>query len=631
MTRQQSILDNFHKNFHKYLGEKILIYGKGAYARLIIENFKEYSFTGIIDRLDLEGSYYGIPVLKHDEVVQSGSRVMIIAASLNNTEIIRKRVGNFCIKNHIKLYSVDGRILNVDDCVIPVRDHESHWISQKKLRESIDEHDIVCFDLQTILMENIGKNGFFYTVRKVLIDDLKWAANQDKKVVLCIKSRSSIEYKFFCRTYKDFCDKLVLCEGQGDELLVSLQNLRRSSTNKDTFLFIGSVGECFAKDADFSVFRIYSPIEMLLNSSYRYLYKDTQSKLEMVYLQVIINHIFSSPYALEGTNGLVRIQRAHDIGYVFLGPIVLDFMFWFISQLKKNKIKNVIFSARDGYVIQKLYLEIIKSLELKDLPGSIYFYTSRRVCNMIRINNVSDINSLSKEYFCGNVKEMLINRFMLKEENLYEREVDEYRSDFEYIESFSSEILNKANVVKKGYLKYIEALGVDVNENTAFFDLFASGTCQLALSKLCNKNFKGLYFSRFITDDNEKNELDIESYLEPDSFMEDHSLFIESILTSLEPTLSDIGSDGEILLGNETRNKEELKYVQNAQEGIMLFAKDALKRLDGVPDIERDYARDIFGMLISQYTNIENNTFKNIIIRDEILNRNQYLGDFYKY
>ena len=250
---------------------------------------------------------------------------------------------------------------------------------------------------------------------------------------------------------------------------------------------------------------------------------------------------------------------------------------------------------------------------------------------MIRINNVSDINSLSKEYFCGNVKEMLINRFMLKEENLYEREVDEYRSDFEYIESFSSEILNKANVVKKGYLKYIEALGVDANENTAFFDLFASGTCQLALSKLCNKNFKGLYFSRFITDDNEKNELDIESYLEPDSFMEDHSLFIESILTSLEPTLSDIGSDGEILLGNETRNKEELKYVQNAQEGIMLFAKDALKRLDGVPDIERDYARDIFGMLISQYTNIENNTFKNIIIRDEILNRNQYLGDFYKY
>lgn len=324
MTRQQSILDNFQKNFQKYLGEKILIYGKGAYARLIIENFKEYSFTGIIDRLDLEGSYYGIPVLKHDEVVQSGSKVMIIATSFNNTEIIRKRVGNFCIKNHIKLYSVDGRVLNVDDCVSPVRDHESHWISQKKLRESIDGHDIVCFDLQTILMENVGVNGCFYTVRKGLIDDLKWAANQDKKVILCIKSRSSIEYKFFCRTYKDLCDKLVLCEGQGEELLVSLHNLRRSNTNKDTFLFIGGEGEYFAKDTDFSVFRIYTPTEMLLNSSYRNLYKDTQSKLEMVYLQVAINHIFSSPYALEGTNGLVRIQSAYDIGYVFLGPIVLD-------------------------------------------------------------------------------------------------------------------------------------------------------------------------------------------------------------------------------------------------------------------------------------------------------------------
>lgn len=630
MTRQQSILNDFDKNFHKYLGEKILIYGKGVYAKLVIENFREYSFAGIIDRLDLDGNYYGIPVLKYEEVVKSGSRVMIIAASLNNTEIIRKRVGNFCLKNHIKLYSVDGRLLNINDCVIHISNHGSHWITQKNLHENIEKHNVVCFDLQTMLMENHGNNGLFYTAREILIDDLRWAINQNKTVILCIKSKSSNEYHFFYKRYEDLCRKMVICEGQGEKFFISLQNLKRSSNKRETFLYIGSENGCVVRD-DFFVFPIYTPIEMLLNSSYKYLYKDSLSKLETIYLQVIINHIFSSPYALEGTGGLVKIESAFNIGFVFLGPIVLDFLFWFITRLKENNIKSVIFSARDGYLIQKLYLYIIKSLDLKDLPESIYFYTSRRVCNLIRINNESDIQRLSKEYFCGNVKEMLINRFMLREEDLSKIEVDNSKSNFGYIGSFSSEILDKVNAVKKGYLRYIETLDVDINENTAFFDLFASGTCQLALSKLCNKTFKGLYFSRFFSDDNEKSGLDIESYLEPDFFMEDNSLFIESILTSLEPTLLDVGGSGELILGKETRNKEELSYVQEAQEGIFLFVEDAIKRLDGVPNIEKNYVRDIFGMLISQYTNIENTVFKNIVIRDEILNRNQYLGDLYKY
>ena len=625
------VLDNFNKNFHEYLGEKILIYGKGMYAKLIIENFKEYSFAGIIDRLDLEGNYCGIPVLKYEEVVQSGSKVMIIAAGLNNTEVIRRRVGNFCIRNDIKLYSVDGQLLNINDCITSVKNHESHETSQKKLRENIDKYDVICFDLQSLLLDNCKKNEHFYTVREILVDDLKWAVNQKKKIVLCIKSTSSLEYLFFCGIYEDLCSNLILCEEQEDNLFTSLHELKKSESNGKTFLFIGGERCCIAKKADFFVFRIYTPMEMLLHSSYRHLFKNTLFGLEKIYLQVVINHIFASPYALEGTRGTIRVQSAYDIGYVFLGPMVLDFMFWFITQLKRNKIRRVIFSARDGYILQKLYIVIAKSLGLSDLPESTYFYISRRVCNMIRLNHESDIERLSKEYFHGDVKEMLINRFMLKEEDLHKREVIKYKSDLEYIQSFSSEILDKAAVVKRGYLRYIKALGLTIDENTAFFDLFASGTCQLALTKLCNKNFKGLYFSRFFTDDPEKNKLDIESYLEPDSFMEDHSLFIESILTSLEPTLLDIGSSGELLLGKETRNKEELNYVRNAQEGIISFTKDVLRQVDDIPDIKKKYSRSIFSMLVSQYTNIENYTFKNIIVRDEILNRNQYLGDFYKY
>lgn len=631
MTRQQIVLNNFKKNFDIYLKEKILIYGKGLYAKLIIENFKEYSFIGIIDRLDLEGSYYGIPVLKYDEVIESNAKIIIIAASIRNTEIIRKRIGNFCKKYDIKLYSADGNLLNVDDCIISVPVHETHEISQKKLEENIYKYNVICFDLESLLIGNYGCSGVFFTVREALINNLIWAEQQGKRTVLYVKSTKSLQYLFLYSLYQELCDKLVVYEEQNQDVFTSLYKLRSEDLNNNTYLFVGGEKCDIAKTAGFSTFRIYTPIEMLLNSTYRNLFNDTLSVLEQTYLHVIVNHIFSSPYALEGTQGLVQVKSDYDIGYIFLGPIVLDFMFWFITKVRQNEIKNVIFSARDGYLFQKIYTYIAENFNLDNLPQSTYLYVSRRVCNMIRINCESDIVHLAAEYFHGNINEMLINRFMLTEEEIYERRNDSTESDLEYIKNYTSKILDKAAYIKKKFLKYLESSGIEFSENTIFFDLFASGTCQLALSKLCNKELTGLYFSRFFTDEPEKAKLKIESYLESDPFMEDHSLFIESILTSLEPTLWDIGNDGQPLLGKETRSKSELDYVKNVQDGIFLFVKDALKCIDRIPDIKRDYARNIFSMITSQYTNIDNYIFKNMIIRDEVLNRDQYLGDFYKY
>lgn len=631
MTRQQKVLNNFKKNFEKFIGERILIYGRGMYTKLIIENFREFSFIGILDRLDLEGSYCGVPILKYDEVVNSNAKIIIIAASLINTETIRRRIGNFCISNGISLYSLDGELLNIRDCIVSVKSHGSHKISQKNLRESIDRHTVICFDLQSLLIENYGEKGSFYTIRKALIDDLEWAIAQRKRVVLYIESVNSREYQFFYGEHMELCNKLILFEEKKGDSLSNLNKPKNYSSYKGTFLFIGREKCEVAKTAGSSIFRIYTPFEMLQNSSYNNLLNSGLNELENIYLQVIINYVFSSPYALAFTGGKVQIKSAYDIGYIFFGPIVLDFMFWFIKRLRQDAIKKIIFSARDGYVFQKIYNYIINFFDLTDLPESLYFYTSRRVCNMVRINCESDIKHLAKEYFHGNISEMLVNRFMLSEIDLCQEPDFKGIPDLEYVKYFTFDILNKAIDIKKQYLKYIESLRLDFNEKMVFFDLFASGTCQLALSKLCNKSFKGLYFSRFPTDDPEKIQLDIESYLESTPFMEDHSLLLESILTSLEPTLSVIVDNGKLILGRETRSEEELIYIQETQEGILFFVEDTVKRLKGIPEIGRNFACNMFSMIISKYTDIDNYIFKNIILKDEILNRNQYLGDFYKY
>lgn len=627
MNRQQFVLNTFRTHFEKLKKEKILIYGRGLYTKLVLENFQEYPFVGIIDRLDLEGSYCGIPILKYEEVIRSGAKNIIIAASLEKTELIRKRIGNFCIRNQIKLYSVDGRCLDIDDCVYSVPEHSAHRAGREQLIKKVQKSKTIIMELSALFMWK----GCRFEIRAELLEDLYWMIQQQKQIVLMIPFFDDIRYKILCEIDIEINTYLTVQDTKKCGIYHKLMQIIKCGNPKD-YLYVGCDGVYIAENLGIHIYKVYAPMEMLANSTFQMFFLRENEKLEKIYTELIADRLYGSPYALNGTGGKVHLETSYDMGYIFLGPLIMDFMFWFIQKIRKYEIEQVVFSARDGYLLQKLYHRIKKRADQKDLPDSIYFYTSRMVCNMASIYDADDIRKQAGEYFKGNLQEMIHKRFMLDKELIAEHVRQKYESDTAYLKSFEKDILSKAEKVRKNYKTYMEMLTLKENKKTVFFDLFASGTCQLALEKMKGKKCKGLYFSRCQTENEEKQKLDIEDFLKFDLFMGDHSMFMESILSSPEPTLHDINDYGIPCFENETRSEAEQKYMQEAQRGVIDFVEEVLHCYDELPKKGTDgFGVQVFKKIISKYSEIENQVFKNMVIWDEILYRNQYVGDFYKY
>lgn len=102
-------------------------------------------------------------------------------------------------------------------------------------------------------------------------------------------------------------------------------------------------------------FRILSAYDMLQISVYKevlYEIVDLTGRLQVGYF---ISRIFNSPFALFESDGKGRVKTGRDIGYIYMAPIITDFLLWLANKIKDKKSARVLFSARDGYLIDKLY------------------------------------------------------------------------------------------------------------------------------------------------------------------------------------------------------------------------------------------------------------------------------------
>lgn len=112
MSRREQIEETFVKNFVTYKNKNIVIYGTGQYARWIGSNFTEFNVIGFLDRSLSYGELCGKPILSYKEVKEAKVDLIIIAANTSNTEKIYKRIGGFCKDNSIKLFTLEGELLD---------------------------------------------------------------------------------------------------------------------------------------------------------------------------------------------------------------------------------------------------------------------------------------------------------------------------------------------------------------------------------------------------------------------------------------------------------------------------------------------------------------------------------------
>ncbi len=322
-----------------------------------------------------------------------------------------------------------------------------------------------------------------------------------------------------------------------------------------------------AKEHGLKSFRLYNASDLLdILGGLGLAQADTIS--DRVKIGLFLSRIFNSPFWFEKDKQPLSVKSASDIGFLFCAPMITDFIIWMKGQTTAQSYNHILFGARDGYLVGRLFMMIDGADANNDVAiksKSYYFLTSRTAAIRAGMELEADIEYVDSMKFFGSPEEALRVRFGV--------EVEDVNSI-----NRTALILEKSRKQRENYRIYIKKLGVG-DEDLALFDFVAKGTTQMYLDRLFkNQHLKGFYFLQLEPEFMADKGLDIEPFYsdsEKDtSAIFDNYYILETMLTSPYPQMLEMDEDGKPVFAEETRSASDIEVFRCAQEGIIEFFKD---------------------------------------------------------
>lgn len=407
-------------------------------------------------------------------------------------------------------------------------------------------------------------------------------------------------------------DLLVSCDYHQTKY-TRLYQLFMDQYPAQSYLHIGDNAEAdgfCAKAHGMDVFLIPSALELLRLSSYREMLEHARTLNERSMLGMLAARVFCSPFALFQSDGRPSVNQMRDIAYLYLAPLITKLFIWLIQELECGEYDKVLFSARDGFFIQKLYAFAQEELHMDKLPQTVYFYASRMLCALAGMRNEADIAWMLSAPFDSSWREVLLERFDLKEEDLLEEDPQAYTSVDAYAMAHKEIIYAHSKEVRENYKKYMRQLGLKEGEKYAFFDFVSCGTCQYFLSRNVPFSLQGLYCGYYDSLTGGKRDVPVKAlfvnkdYFKKETFFFQNYLVYETVMTSKEATVRNMDASGKPVFADETRNVHQLEVIDQVQEAIFAYVKRFMTALyvrDSV--IHPEYVDRIFALLAQKYTN----------------------------
>lgn len=705
MDEKNYLIDLFNKNFSKYKGKRIVLYGISKSTKIILENCKGYNFVGLLDGYQTDGNIYGKNIISIDEISKLKVDAIIIVARISSAKIIYRRINSFCLKNNINLYDMNGTNFENESKFI-IDNNEYFNVSEIHLKDEIDSHQIISFDIfDTLIMrkvlypsdifelvqQNISRNIKYkfdfvknrvlaekqllengnptydmiydklqsnmgisneeknflknlefeiekkYIVqRKKTVEIFQYAISKGKEVYLVSDmyfEKIRLEEILINNDIKGYTELIVSCEHGTSKTEKLFEKLNEYIENKSC-LHIGDNTEAdfhSARKNNIDAFEIFSAVEMLEISSYKEILNMAESLNQRCMIGLFIERAFNNPFSLNKTKGVLNVNDVYLFGYLFIAPLISEFMKWLVNEIKNNEFSDILFLARDGFIIEQLYQKVIEKFSLNDVPKSTYFLTSRIMCTASAIYGETDILEVSKIAFNGSPELLLKNRFLLDDGDIKLKE-DKEQSLEEYILEHKNKIIEKAKKLRETYKLYTDQKDIDFTKKIAVFDFYAAGTCQLSLERIFDSKLYGFYFVRIDDIDKRKKMLDIKSLFKPstsfnnETFISQGYVFLESIITSENPSLRQIVNDGEVEYLKEKRSVSQLEELNMIHQSINDYFEDYMQFMW---EFESNIviADKILSFILKKYTKIENISIIKDELEDEFFNRTFSFAD----
>lgn len=350
-------------------------------------------------------------------------------------------------------------------------------------------------------------------------------------------------------------------------------------------------GRC-AAGYGIDTFIIKKALDMLDISSYFRIRQLTETYSDRSVVGLLISKIFNDPFALYHSGGKPKVADSYLYGYLFIAPAVAKFMEWFVSEVKKGGYENVLFSARDGYMIHSLYGLYRKIACLEQLPDGIYFPTSRLLNKSASRLTEEDIIYSAEQPRSYSPEHMLKRKFKLEDGEILTFDELHYKDVTEYALAHKEKIFKRSSEIRTYYIKYMEGLGIDFKKRYAIFDFVSSGTSLYDLTRIASFDITGLYVCFYDVGDDKRKQLPIKSMIDDNypqnnsytsfkkkSYFFENYVFLESIFSSPETSVEGITKDCELIYGEEHRSQQELRFMENCQAAVRDFFTDYMENL----------------------------------------------------
>lgn len=361
--------------------------------------------------------------------------------------------------------------------------------------------------------------------------------------------------------------------------------------------------ECAAR-AGFETYRIYSGSELfdLLGS----LGADREIKTlsDRVKTGLFISRLFANPFWFEDAECRVAVAKAFDIGYLFCAPVIVDFVLWLRRKMQAENVRQVLFCARDGYLVEQLFRRL--DVEAK----AVYFLTSRTAAVRAGMECEADIAYVDGMKYFGSLEENTRVRF-----GIDLREMDgENRSKY---------IVERAKLLKANYRKYIESLDL-FDDTIGVFDFVAKGTTQLYLQKLFEQHLKGFYFLQLEPEFMKRKGLDIVPFYsdaEKDtSVIFDCYYVLETILTAPCASIEEFDEAGNPVYAKETRSEPAIQCISKVQDGVKAYFDEYTELLPEATREENKKLDEVFLSTLSKLKILEEE-FLALMVEDPFFGR----------
>lgn len=147
---EEEIIKNFRDAFFNISNRPIVLYGVGIKTKLILDNFPQYNFVGLMDR-KLEGEIYGLPIIKEEEAIEKAYCVIIVC-TISSVDTVYQRIQKWTTENNIPVYDLSGRKL-----IARNRSEKAKRLicDISKYRKMIEKAEVISFDIfDTLIMRS---------------------------------------------------------------------------------------------------------------------------------------------------------------------------------------------------------------------------------------------------------------------------------------------------------------------------------------------------------------------------------------------------------------------------------------------------------------------------------------------